>query len=136
MGSLSGFNAAEVSPLGDRSPLPPGKYTASIAGCQWKKTKAGDGEYLEFEFEVIEGEYEGRHLWSRLNLKNKNEKAVAIAKRELSSICRATGILTPDDPDNFDNKLLGLVVVARDDEYNDIKDYFQLGEAKTNDLPF
>ena len=48
-------------------------------------------------FAIIEGEYKGRFLWARLNLDNPNAVAVQIAKAELSAICRAVGVLAPND---------------------------------------
>ena len=62
-----------------------------------KPTKAGDGAYLELELQVIEGQYQGRKLWDRLNLNNANETTVKIAKGTLSAICRAVGVLQPTD---------------------------------------
>jgi hypothetical protein len=41
--------------------------------------------------------YKGRNLWARLNLDNPNATAVQIARAELSTICRAVGVLAPND---------------------------------------
>ena len=62
-----------------------------------KPTKAGGGELLEIELEILEGEYARRHLWDRLNLVNANQQAVEIAQRTLSAICHATGVLRVND---------------------------------------
>jgi hypothetical protein len=63
-----------------------------------KETKRGDGQYLKLTFEIIEGDYAGRRIWSNLNLVNPNEKAVEIAQRELAGICKACGFSeTPED---------------------------------------
>src|SRR5690606_5710318 len=64
---------------------------------QMKTTKNGKGEYLELEMEVLEGEYKGRKLWDRLTIKHPNELTVQIAKGTLSSICRAVGVMQPND---------------------------------------
>jgi len=48
-------------------------------------------------FEIIDGPHKGRKTWARLNLDNPNETAVKIAQAELSAICRATGVMTPND---------------------------------------
>lgn len=60
-------------------------------------TKAGDGSYLKLTFKVIEGEYINRLIWSNLNLDNPNPKAVEIAQRELSALCRAIDVLDLED---------------------------------------
>lgn len=68
-----------------------------------KPTKSGSGKYLQFTFQIIEGEYANRLLWVRLNLNNPNGTAVEIARRELSSICRAVGVMVPTDSTDLHN---------------------------------
>lgn len=114
MASLSGFDANEVEPAGDFEPLPAGKYIAVITDTTLKPTKAGNGEYLEIKFQVLdEGPYKGRNLWTRLNLKNPNDQAVQIARSELSSICRAVGVMQPKDSADLHDRPLGLNVKLR-----------------------
>ena len=112
MVDLNGFDANTVEPMGEGSyvVLPKGNYTAICVGTGWKPTKAGDGEYLQFDWEIVEGEHRGASQTSRLNLKNKNATAVKIAQSELSSICRATGVMRPRDSDEFRNKPITLKV--------------------------
>ena len=97
MANLQGFNANEVDPATDFDPIPAGKYLAVITESEVKPNKAGTGSYLQFTFQVIDGEYKGRFLWARLNLDNPNDTAVKIARGELSAICRAVGVMTPKD---------------------------------------
>ena len=68
-----------------------------------KPTKNGDGAYLELTFEVLDGEYKGRKVWANLNLENPSQTAVKIARAELSSICRAVGVMTPSDSTDLHN---------------------------------
>ncbi len=97
MADLSGFDANTVEPAGDFEPIPAGKYVAVITESEMKPTKAGTGNYLQLTFQIIEGPYQNRLLWARLNLDNPNETARKIAQGELSAICRAVGVLTPRD---------------------------------------
>lgn len=97
MANLQGFNANDVEPTTDFDPVPAGKYLAVIAQSEVKVNKAGTGSYLQFTFQIIDGEYKGRYLWARLNLDNPNDTAVKIARAELSAICRAVGVMTPRD---------------------------------------
>jgi hypothetical protein len=97
MADLRGFDANEVDPVIDYAPIPAGNYLAVITESEMKPTKSGTGSYLQLTFEIIDGPYKGRRLWSRLNLDNPNTVAVQIAKAELASICRAVGVLTPND---------------------------------------
>jgi len=91
MADLRGFDANQVEPSSDIDPVPAGKYLAVITESEMKPNKAGTGHYLQLTFAIIEDEHKGRFLWARLNLDNPNAVAVAIAKAELSAICRAVG---------------------------------------------
>lgn len=97
MADLTGFDANNVEPAGDFDPIPAGKYVAVITESEMKPTKAGTGTLLQLTFQVIEGPYKNRLLWTRLNLENPNATAVKIARGELSAICRAVGVLAPND---------------------------------------
>jgi len=96
-GNLSGYDANDYEPSMDFSPIPAGKYRAAIVASEMRDTKRGDGQYLYLEIEILDGEHKGRKLFDRLNLVNPSEQAEEIAKRQLSSICRACGNMTPDD---------------------------------------
>lgn len=103
------FDASQVEPSSPRETLPPGKYPAHIVASEMKATSKG-GQMLVLEFEVLEGEHESRKLWARLNLDNPNPKAVEIAQRELSAICRATGQITVSDSEALHFKPVLLTV--------------------------
>lgn len=84
---------------------------AVIIDSEMKPTKAGTGNYLQLTFQIIEGPYANRLLWARLNLDNPNETARKIAQGELSAICRAVGVLAPNDSVELHN--LPLVINVR-----------------------
>lgn len=122
------FNANDHAESGgDFSPIPAGKYVASIVSSDMKRTKAGDGAYLELVFEVYEGTFSGRKLWARLNLENKNDTAVKIAQDQLAAICRATGVLEPRDSVELHNIPICISVEVKNDrnngDFNEIKRY-------------
>ena len=128
MAHLNGFDAHEVEPNVGFDPIPAGKYLAIIANSEMKPTKAGTGEYLELELEVIEGPYKGRKLWDRLTLKHPNDLTVQIAKGTLSSICRAVGVMQPKDSVDLHNIPLLITVKLKkrtdnDELTNEIKGY-------------
>jgi len=118
MAHLNGFNAHEVEPNVGFDPIPAGKYLAIITNSEMKPTKAGTGEYLELEFEVIEGSHKGRKLWDRLTLKHPNSLTVQIAKGTLSSICRAVGVMKPNDSVELHNLPLEVSVGCKKREDN------------------
>lgn len=96
MANLGTFDANAVNP-DEFAPLPAGDYVAAITKSELKKTKKGDGEYLNLSYQVLDGPCKGRLLWEMLNLKNAEPKAVAIAQAKLSAICRAVGVMVPKD---------------------------------------
>ena len=117
MANLSGFNAHEVEPKSAFDPLPAAKYLVAVTASEMKRTKADTGDYLKLTFQVLEGEFKGRLLWTRLNLDNPNAKTVQIARAELSAICRATGIMTPRDSVELHNLplVVGVKLIKRTD---------------------
>jgi hypothetical protein len=126
-GNLSGFNAADVEPNSAFTPLPAGEYQAIISESEMKPTKDGQAKYLELKLQILNGQHQNRTLFDRLNLVNKNDVAVQIAKGTLSSICRAVGVLTPNDSAELHNKPMGIVVKIRNDQngnpQNEVKGY-------------
>ena len=128
MANLNGFNAHEVDPAVGFDPVPAGKYIAAITESEMKPTKAGTGQYLQFTFQILDGDFKGRLLWARLNLDNPSEMAVTIARSELSSLCRAVGVMAPKDSLELHNLPLIITVGCkkRDDTgdlTNEIKGY-------------
>ena len=118
MSTDSWFDANEVEPVVDFEPIPEGEYVAIVTASEEKPTKSGNGTYLELTFQVIEGEYKERLLWSRLNLDNPNPLAVKMAKGHLSAICRAVGVMTPNDPVELHDLPLLITVKCKKREDN------------------
>ena len=126
-GNLSGFNAEEVEPNKGFSALPAGDYQVIITESKMKPTKNGNGQYLEMKMQVLNGEHQNRILFDRLNLVNKSDVAVQIAKGTLSSICRSVNVLTPNDSSELHNKpLTASVKISKDQDgnpRNEVKGY-------------
>lgn len=120
MVNLNGFDASKYEPLAEYEVLPEGNYKAIITASEMKSTKNGQGMFLEVTFQVIDGEYKGRNLWARLNLHNQNDTAVKIAQSELSTICRAVGVLVPKDSSELHNR--PLIIKVRTKKRNDSGD--------------
>jgi hypothetical protein len=98
------FNAEEFEPLGSFEPLPVGEYVVVIESSEKNPAKTGKGEYLQFVYNVIDGDYQGRKLFDRLNIENESEQAQMIARRALSSICRAIGVMNPHSTEELHDK--------------------------------
>lgn len=132
MADLRGFDAEKVEPNVGFDPIPAGSYMAIITASEMKATKSNDGNYLELTFEIVAGEYKGRNLWDRLNIDNPNEKAVKIARGQLSAVCRAVGVMQPKDSIELHNLplVVGVKLKKRTDTgemTNEIKSYGNKG---------
>ena len=110
MPNLNGFNAGDVDPNFAFEPVPAGQYVAAITESEFKPTKSAAGNYLQFTFQILDGEYKARLIWARLNLDNPNAQTVKIARAELSAICRAVGVLAPKDSVELHNLPLLITV--------------------------
>ena len=137
---LNGFNALEIEPATSYEPIPADWYKAVITETEEKPTKAQTGSYLQLTIEVIEGHYQGRRVFERLNLKNPKPVAVEIAQRSLSSICRSIGVNNPQNSEELMDKPLMIKVAVKpaQGEYgasNEIKGYDAVGGATTAPAP-
>lgn len=124
-GREGGFDSENVQTA---TVVPAGWYTAVIAQSATKQTKAGTGSYLSLMFKIFGGDFNGRTVWINLNLDNPNAIAVEIAERELANICKAVGILAPDEPDELHGIPLRIKVAIRPEtstfpEGNDVKGF-------------
>lgn len=116
MASLNGFDASQVPEQMEFTALPEGQYVVIATASEMKPTKNGQGQFLQFTFEVLDGPQKGRKVWARLNLVNGNQTAVDIAQRELGAICRAVGIIKPNDSAELHNRPLLITVAVEIDE--------------------
>jgi hypothetical protein len=115
------LNASEFEnlPVQKSEILPVGEYTMQIIKSDIRETKAGTGFYLQLEFEVLGPTEAGRHYWDRLNLKNPNADAEAIAKRQFRDIYSALGFaLPPDDSEEMHFKPLRVNIRHKPNKLN------------------
>lgn len=140
MAELNGFDAEQHDPMEDFSVMPAGEYVAMAMDSEMRVTKLGTGEFLQITWEIIDGENQGRKLWSRLNLNNPNPTAVEIANRELSSICRAVNVLRPKNSEQLHNLplVLNVGIEKRKDNgelANRVKGYSSVGDMPPRSAP-
>ena len=101
-----GFDATKVEPDNGFEPLPEGSYAMLVAKAEEKPTKSGDGLQLVLELKVTGDKYKGRVVFHRINLENKNPKAVSIGLGQLSALCKACGFANPKGAFEFANKVI------------------------------
>lgn len=91
------FDATQVEPDAGFEVYPAGWYNAAIDESEMKPTKDGAGQYLQLRLNILDGQYAGRKLFARLNLRNSNQQTVEIAMKQLSAIGHAVGVLHIQD---------------------------------------
>ncbi len=128
------FDANNVEPVPGFDPIPAGQYMAMIVASE-EKTSSKGNKFLSLEFEVLEGQYKGRKLWTNLNLTHPNPETVKFARAELASICKAVGVLKPQDSVQLHNlpMLITVKCVNRKDTgelQNRIKGYVPKAAAQ------
>jgi hypothetical protein len=138
LGDLN-FDASAVEPRASFEAIPAGVYDVVVVNSEKKTTKAGTGAFVELEMQILNGPYQNRKLWDRLNLWNPNDKAVAIARGTLSAICRAVGVLAPKDTAELHGKPLSCTVVVKKDDdgnpTNEVKGYKPRGGGQQARVP-
>lgn len=128
------FDANQVEPDAGMDVVPAGWYNVAVDETEMKPTKSGDGAYLKFRFNILDGQYHGRKLFINLNLRNPNPQTVEIAQRQLSAICHATGVLNLQDTQQLYGIPLKVKVSVRKDstgqyeDQNDIKSFKNINE--------
>jgi Protein of unknown function (DUF669) len=117
---------AEDNPFGV---LDAGWYEAEITKSEMKITNDKEGKYLALTFKITEGEKQGRFVFANLNLVNKSDVAVKIARSDLKKICNAVG-LPGDLEDSVDLHNIPMKVLvsvkpatAQWPEKNELKDF-------------
>lgn len=115
MVNLNGFNANEHESQ-DFDVIPKGDYTVVIADSELKQTNAGDGSYIQFTLEVVDGPFKGRKVWDIMCTDHPNEKTVIIARARLADYCRAVGKPAPKDTGELHNIPLRVRVGVKKDK--------------------
>jgi len=131
---IGNFDPTSVPDAGKFAPVPPGWYAAEIDRAEVKKTNSGDGSYISMQCGIIGDKANGRKIFTKIHLKNKNSTCMDIGKRQLAECCLALGIGVPDDTDELIGKPLMIKVKIEParGEYpasNDVDKYKPIGNA-------
>jgi len=114
------------------APVEAGWYVAEITKSELKTTAKKDGKYIALSFRIdpeAEGPEAGRMVYTNLNIVNKNDVAVKIARSDLKKICEAVDLNGDlEDTEDLHNIPLGikLSVKAETAQWpakNEIKDF-------------
>lgn len=102
MAQLPGaFDATTVDTTDNFDVLPAGDYKVQIVQSELRVTKAGTGQYIWLELDVLDGQFTGRKIWDNVNIINPNQQAQQIGEKILAQICQACGITQATDSEQF-----------------------------------
>lgn len=116
------FDATTVQPDSGYDVVPAGWYNALIDESELKPTKDGSGAYLQVRYNIIDGQFANRKIFSRLNIRNSNPVAQEIAYKQLSAIAHAVGVMHVQDSSQLHGIPMKIKVKVRKDpngQYDD-----------------
>lgn len=114
------FDATQVAPQQEFSPVPAGVYVARIVSSEIKPTKNNSGTLLNLQFDIIEGQFINRKIFERINIQNANPEAEKIGQSQLSQLCHALNVLQLRDTEELHNKPVKIKVkIRKDEQYGD-----------------
>jgi hypothetical protein len=137
-----GFNPDEVkaadSMEAKQIPVPNGEYKAVCSKAERKNNKAGTGWYWELTFSIVGGEYEGRTIVHRFNIKNNNEVAEQIGRSQLKKFLECIGNEKPENEDDMTDIALFLEVKCENSSFmnNNGEKIDTVNNKITNMFPF
>ena len=105
---------------GNFEPIPAGWYTAKVADAELRDTKSGTGQLIAVRHDVLGPSYEGRVVWTNINIKNANPKAEEIGRQQLGDMMRAIGLGSVQDTDQLIGGECQIKVgIEKSEEYGD-----------------
>lgn len=116
------LDMTHVKPAEGFDTIPAGWYKAIIDESERRPTKDGQGERLNLRFQVIEGQYAGRKVFTGLNIRNANEKAQEMGMGQLSAVAHAVGILQISDSQQLHNLPMFIKVKIQKDKEGQYED--------------
>ena len=102
MTSLHETNVSHAKVSGD-DPVSAGNYLAEIVSAEFVPMGHDERPYLELTFRIIEGPHAGRCLSRLLDPNSPNRVAKAVYRMEVTKICKAVNIPSPQNWDNPDS---------------------------------
>lgn len=89
----SGFDDRAVdASTGVPEPVPPGEYQLQVEKSELTPTKDQSGIILAVTLSIVVGEFEGRKIFPRFNIRNKSMQAQTIGIGEFKALCAACGV--------------------------------------------
>lgn len=119
--ALLQFDARQVAPDQGFDTVPAGWYNVMVDESGIKPTKDGTGTLLNVRYTILDGQYQGRKIFGRFNIRNSNPTAQEIAYKQLSALAHAVGVLEIQDSEQLHGRPLKvkvkLVPASEDGKY-------------------
>lgn len=100
------------------------------------ENNAKTGEYVWFEFTILDGDNKGRSFRSFYNYIHEKDNVQKIARGQLCSIARCVGVtdlVLPERLDAFKNKKLGINIAhKKGEDFPQIKEYSEFKSLETS----
>lgn len=114
-------------PQGGYDPLPEGWYSADIKSAELKSTKSGDGQYISVRYTITGPAYQGRTVFSNLNIRNSSVQAEEIGRKQLGNLMQSIGLDKLVDTDQLIGGSLSIKLGIRQtegyDPVNEVKGF-------------
>lgn len=129
------FDATSVAPQQTFAPIPAGVYTVAVTDSEVKPTKSG-GTQAVFHLQVVDGQFAGRKVFARINVRNASPEAERIGQSQLSALQHACGVLQLQDTAQLHGKVVRARVTVRKDDTgqygdsNEVKGFEASGGAQ------
>ena len=132
------FNQEEIQEAQqDRYELvPAGTYTAEITRSEVKENNSGSGNRLSLGFKILEGAHAGRLVFQDITLRNTNDIAQQIGRKQMAQLFHACGTNGVEDSSELHGIPMQIKVAIRKDktgqydDQNEIKKFAQIGGSK------
>lgn len=112
------FYTAQLPKENTREALPAGEYIAVLDKAEIKTTKAGDGQYLNCQFKVVDGQNKGGVFFDIINIANPNAQAVEIGLARLNTLLTIGGLSACGSTEDLEHARIHILAVLGVEEYN------------------
>lgn len=100
----------------DFDPIPAGTYTAEITRSEIKDNASGSGNRLSLGLKIIDGTHAGRLIFQDITLRNNNQIAQQIGRKQMAQLVSACGKSSVQDSSDLHGIPMEIKVAIRIDK--------------------
>jgi hypothetical protein len=112
------FYTAQLPKEASREALPAGEYIAVLDKAEIKTTKSGDGQYIDCQYKVVDGQHKGNGFFDKINISNPNPVSVEIGLARLNTILTIGGLSQCGSTEELEHARIHILAVLGVEEYN------------------